>query len=382
MNSDLQGTDLDLIDPQPANRPDSVANEDAGDLALEDRIAAIWAAELNLPAVAPDDDFFAIGGDSLGGVRLFLAVEKAFGKPLPESALANITTVRDMVRRIEAAGSAPPERPAENAEGRLTETERRALATVMAMGSFAVARPGSAMKAVNTGGSRTPLFWCFNSPEKEMGGLAPHLDPQQPFYGLYSGGRLFPKTEASMSGIAEFYAGEIVSLFPDGPYAIGGNCRGAKVAVKIAAILEASGRKVEKLCFLEYSNTRLYDFDGQVLMMFGTQSRHRAYRAIRWGAPGWRESFRQAPVAAWVSGAHGQLFQPYNVPTLARKLDRFLGERPRSSSPFGKARSSMILTMHKIPVLFYIYRMAFKLRDRVFYGKSIRVNPFTGEPMT
>ena len=42
----------------------------------------------------------------------------------------------------------------------------------------------------------------------------------------------------------------------------------------------------------------------------------------------------------------------------------------------------MILTMHKIPVLFYIYKMAFKLRDRVFYGKSIRVNPFTGEPMT
>ena len=105
-------------------------------------------------------------------------------------------------------------------EDRLTETERRALVAVMAMGSVPVAWPGSAFKVANAGGSRPPLFWCFNSPEKEMGGLAPHLDPDQPFYGLCSGGRLFPKTEAWMSAIAEFFAGEIVSLFPDGPYAI------------------------------------------------------------------------------------------------------------------------------------------------------------------
>ena len=301
MSSDLHGDNLYPGARQPEYGPDSIAIEAAGDLdpprgnlALEDRIAKLWATELNLSGVGPDDDFLAIGGDSLASVRVFLAVEKMLAKPLPESALVNITSVREMARRIAAGDGVSAEIP----EDRLTETERRAIAAVMAMGSFAVARPGSAMKAVNTEGSRTPLFWCFNSPEKEMAGLAPHLDPQQPFYGLHSGGRLFAKTEASMSKIAGFYAGEIVSLFPDGPYALGGNCRGAKVAVKIARILEASGRKVEKLCFLEHAPTSLHDFDGQMLLMFGKLSDHRAYRAIRWRAPGWREQFRRAPVAA------------------------------------------------------------------------------------
>ena len=72
-------------------------------------------------------------------------------------------------------------------------------------------------------------------------------------------GRLYSKAEAFMSKIAEFYAGEIVSLFPDGPYVIGGNCHGAKVAVKIARILMESGRRVEKLCFLEYPGTNLHE---------------------------------------------------------------------------------------------------------------------------
>jgi acyl-CoA synthetase (AMP-forming)/AMP-acid ligase II/acyl carrier protein len=349
--------------------------------ALEEQIAKLWANELNLPAVGLDDNFFAIGGDSLSGVRLFLAVEKTFGKPLPERALVNITTVREMARLIEADDGALPVDREEITEGRLTETERRSLVAVMAMGRIPVACAGSAIKAVNTSGSRKPLFWCFNNPANEMGELVQRLDPEQPLFGLYSGGRLFPRTDAVVSKIAEFYAEEIISLQADGPYVLGGNCQGAKVTLEIARILTASGRSVEKLCLLEYSNTSLHSHDGQLLLMFGNQSRLRAYRPIRWGMPGWRAPFRGWPVVEWVSGTRGRSFRPYNVATLARKLDRFLQDRPQHSSPLTSIESGIIMAIHKIPGLFYMYMMAFRLRDRVIYGKKIKVNPFTGEPL-
>ena len=142
-------------------------------------------------------------------------------------------------------------------------------------------------------------------------------------------GRLYSKAEAFMSKIAEFYAGEIVSPFPDGPYVIGGNCHGAKVAVKIARILMETGRRVEKLCFLEYPGTNLHDFDGQLLLMYGTQSHRREYRAIRWGAPGWRAPFRRPPVVELVSGEHGQFF--HGSSSLQRpKPVKFEGDSPHT----------------------------------------------------
>lgn len=387
MNSHLDGNSLDS-DERAEHRPGPIGDASdpglcAGVPALAERIARIWAGELGLSAVGPDDDLLTLGGNSLSAVRLSLAVERALGRPLPERALTAITTARDMARLIEAAG-ALPEHPAEADEGPLTATERRALATVMAMGRIPVARPGSAIKVANAGGSRPPLFWCFNSPEKEMGGLVPYLDPDQPLYGLCSGGRLYPKTEAIMSRVAEYYAGEIVSLFPDGPYVIGGNCRGAKVAVRIARILMESGRSVDKLCFLEYSGDGieiLHGFDGRLLLMYGKQSHRRAYRGIRWGAPGWRAQFRRPPVVEWVSGVHGRFFRPYNVTSLASTLDRFLKELPQKSSYVAKIEQRIIMVLHKVPVVYYLYRQAFLLRDRLIYGKDVKINPFTGEPM-
>jgi acyl carrier protein len=41
-----------------------------------DQIAAIWAQMLGIGKVGPDDNFFAIGGHSLLGVKLIAAVQE------------------------------------------------------------------------------------------------------------------------------------------------------------------------------------------------------------------------------------------------------------------------------------------------------------------
>jgi hypothetical protein len=41
---------------------------------LQDQVAAIWARALGLKKVSPDDNFFALGGHSLLGVKMIAEI--------------------------------------------------------------------------------------------------------------------------------------------------------------------------------------------------------------------------------------------------------------------------------------------------------------------
>ncbi|MDX9952961.1 MAG: AMP-binding protein [Anaerolineae bacterium] len=55
---------------------------------LEQQLADIWAELLELDEVGVEDDFFALGGDSLAALRMALAVEEATGQRVPTDSLA------------------------------------------------------------------------------------------------------------------------------------------------------------------------------------------------------------------------------------------------------------------------------------------------------
>ena len=61
---------------------------------LQDLVAAIWAQELDLAAVDPDDDFAELGGDSLSALRVHLALEQAFSMRITEAEARMLRTVR------------------------------------------------------------------------------------------------------------------------------------------------------------------------------------------------------------------------------------------------------------------------------------------------
>ena len=46
---------------------------------LRDQVAAIWARALGVKKVAPDDNFFALGGHSLLGVKLIAEIQAKTG---------------------------------------------------------------------------------------------------------------------------------------------------------------------------------------------------------------------------------------------------------------------------------------------------------------
>lgn len=365
-----------LLDESAAAGARRTAAAAAADIAaMEARIAAIWAEELEVLHVDPGTAFPDLGGDSLAAVRILHAVETAFDRSLPASAAGALTTVRDMVRLVLASEPAGGEGQAAAPPTGLTLSERRLLGSVMAMGSIPVAHPGATMKLVNPGGTRTPIFWVFNNPAQELAELGAAIRPDQPLYGLYSGGLLFPLTQDVLNRVTRHYADEILALDPTSPCIIGGNCRGGQVAVRLSRLLVEAGKPVEKLCLVEHSEPSVAEWDRPLMMVFGRQSRLRAYRGIDWLRPGWDSRFRTRPVTGWEEGAHGQLFAPRHAARLARRIESFLdGETPPPDPT--EARTMRI---HRIPGLFQAYCLAERVKRALGEGHSHRINPFTGE---
>ena len=77
---------------------------------LQNRIAAIWASALGFKAVAPDDNFFALGGHSLLGVKLLAEIQAKTGieEELRLSDLLEFPTLGEFTAHLESL-AAPSE---------------------------------------------------------------------------------------------------------------------------------------------------------------------------------------------------------------------------------------------------------------------------------
>jgi acyl carrier protein len=78
---------------------------------LEDQLAAIWARALGVKKVNPDDNFFALGGHSLLGVKMIAEVQARTGieEELRLSDLLEFPTLGAFAGRLESLQSAGQE---------------------------------------------------------------------------------------------------------------------------------------------------------------------------------------------------------------------------------------------------------------------------------
>ena len=201
--------------PEPALAPAPVTSA-APATAIESRLAAIWREVLGAPTVGLDDDYFALGGDSILSIQIVSRVRQELDAELPLGIIFQARTVRALARAIEAHD---PE------------------------------RGWPCLVPIRKNGTRPPLF-LMHSLEGEIGpyyNLANRLPLDQPVFGVQA-----PKERlTSIEEMAQRYLDEIRAHQPHGPYWLGGFCIGGFLAYEMARRLSADGHEVAPLVLFD-----------------------------------------------------------------------------------------------------------------------------------
>ncbi|QKT12788.1 non-ribosomal peptide synthetase [Rhodococcus sp. W8901] len=192
---------------------------------VEEIVAGVFADVLRVEQVGLDDDFFALGGNSLIAVRMIARLRKAFDAQPQLHWLFEDSTVGALADRIESTYSTP-------------DTER-GLGVVLPLRSRGDESPLFCVHPV------TGLSWGF-------AGLAANVDSDRPIYGLQSpalgdGGEL----PASIEDWAALYIDQIRRIQPNGPYHLLGWSMGGAIAHAMAVQLAAVGEEVRTLVMLD-----------------------------------------------------------------------------------------------------------------------------------
>lgn len=192
------------------------------------------------------------------------------------------------------------------------------------------------MVGLNTAGSKQKLFWCLQG-FRELQQLAKYLGDDQPVYGMRSGHLVFKYTPEKTEALARHYVEEIVTVEPDGPYLVGGNCQAAMIAFEMARQLQSLGKEVTLLCTLERFVPRLYQ--GKRALFFGRNSEFQPYKSFQSPELGWRKYCPEGFTLDIVPGSHGHFFDEPNIQALAEKLQLRIAEAQQAGAhePHGGA---------------------------------------------
>jgi len=344
---------------------------------LEQRISKILADELGLEDVSADVQLVHLGGDSLSALRIFLAIEEEFGLRLPNELVSEDVTVERIGEAVEACQGkvTPIQKLARSGSLFISDYQLRGIEAVMGMTRIPRSIRSNVICVTNDDGINKPLVWITNSPNPELLRFSDHLDKEQPLYGLFSGGKFFGYgDEAGQTPLADFYAGELRKVFPDGGFVLGGNCRGARLAIEIARRLMDTDSRPDAICSMEFSSPHLEELGLPTLLLCAKWSVHKEYRFFKWQKNEWPKYFSVRPQVVWVEGSHTGLFREDTIASLANSLHIFLsgGEVPGS---FGSLRGRAILLVHRIP-------LGFKVAKRIYDWTSKRkLGPISTNPI-
>lgn len=199
----------------------------------EQRLATLWGEVLGTSDPAPNDDFFARGGTSLQGLKLFSAIQREFDIALPLSNLFRASMLQTLATLIDEARNKP-----------LTRTE----SPLVCAQPFGDAPPLFCIH----GGDGGALF--YNKLFKQLGS-------QRPIYTLEAPALIDPRIPVifqSMEQTASNYMEMILEVHTSGPCVLVGYSFGGLVAWEIARQMVAAGHEAPIVILLDTCNPTAY----------------------------------------------------------------------------------------------------------------------------
>jgi len=190
--------------------------------AAQRSLAELWSEVLDIATpIAGDDDFFALGGDSLSALHLLAAVEDRFGRKLSVGALLTSTTLADQATAIESAQLVPT---------------------------------SNMLIPLRPTGTRPPWI-CVLTDQRGVIGLRnvlPAVLTDQPVYAMQAVDPAVPSwRNSSVQEIATACLVAVRARDPEGPYRLGGHSLGGLVAFEMALSLIAAGARVELVILID-----------------------------------------------------------------------------------------------------------------------------------
>ena len=199
--------------PEIANSSESYHFEEPAN-ELEEYLKLLWEDLLHIKNVGTIDDFFDLGGNSLIAIQMMVRIEKDKGKQLPLVSVFNYSNIKKLAKLIEE----------DNSDSEF-----------------------SPLVAIKASGNRPPVYLIHGDSLNvvNFNGIAKHIHPEQPVYGLQPKG-LDGKAEAldTIEAIASYYLEAILEQNQTGPYAIVGYSFGGYVAIEMINQLKQMGKPV------------------------------------------------------------------------------------------------------------------------------------------
>jgi amino acid adenylation domain-containing protein len=186
--------------------------------AVEEILAGIYAQVLGIERVGVDESFFDLGGDSLSAMRLITAVNANLDTDLSVRILFEVSTVRSLSQRLQAATTSGQEVVP-------VETLKKAIGVPL----FCIHPVGG-------------ISWKYQT-------LGNYLDC--PIVGIQQALQDDEAEPRSIHDLAKNHANRIQAVYSAGPFSILGWSFGGVVAHEIAIELQRRGCVVERLILLD-----------------------------------------------------------------------------------------------------------------------------------
>ncbi|AOY80290.1 condensation domain-containing protein [Moorena producens JHB] len=304
---------------------------------IEQKLAEIWAKVLwRDQDVGIHDNFFDLGGHSLLSMRLVAEIEEAFQKRLPLASLSQLGTIAELASFLEQAAESTPTpsvlpliSPPSSPFPELSPEIYRKLLAYNAGRKGQRAAPNSLIVAMNTSGTKQPLFWCSGRFQLVVQ-LAEYLGEDQPTYAMNSGQSAMEYTNDNIKALAAHYVREILTIQPSGSYLLGGYCSGGTIAFEIAQQLLSQGKTITLLCLLEKFIPQLYP--GRVALFFGRESEFNPYKSFQNLELGWRKFYQGGLSIDLLSGAHTQFWYQPHIHVFIPKLQAAIENAQREET--------------------------------------------------
>ena len=209
---------------QAAAESQNAAQQSTANTSVDGNLAAqiteIWERLLKISPLSLDDDFFEKGGDSLLATDMMVELELLTGRPVSDSILFEAPTIGQLAQNL-----SKHEHPEQKSIIRL-----------------------------HPNGGQAPVFYFhgdYNGRGFAAITLARFLGPDQPFLVVAPHGMDNDPIPHSVEAMAAERLPLIMTAQPEGPYRLVGNCLGGIVAIEVARMLIACGKKVEMLVLVD-----------------------------------------------------------------------------------------------------------------------------------